>query len=419
MLSTILRKSAQLGAAFALFASAGSATAGNFSVVHSFSGTDGAHPYAGVVWDKDRNLVGTTNIGGQGCAPYGCGVVYKLAPDGTQTVLYYFQGGNDGARPHADSLVMDKSGNFYGTTHSGGNTGCGGNGCGTVFKLAPDGTETILHVFTGGKDGGTPYSGLAIDEKGNLYGTGYVGGDLTCNAPTGCGNIYKISAKGKFSVLYGFKAGADGAAPEGAPAIGSDGNIYGTTLLGGTGSCQNSLYIMGCGVVFQVTPKGDYKVIYTFKNTQDGDFPQSAPVMGSDGNLYGTTYLGGPAACNCGTIYKLSLDGTKTILHSFNGGDDGVFPYSGVLFGLDGNIYGSTNAGGAHCQRGACGTVFRMTPEGQLTTLHVLDGKGDGEFIDSALVFDRAQKYLYGTGVFSGSSSCTQGCGTIFRVKAN
>ena len=170
-------------------------TAGNETVLYSFTGqAGGGGPEAGLVLDVQGNLYGTASGGGINNCNYGCGTVFKVDPAGNETVLYSFAGAPDGATPLA-SLVRDAEGNLYGTTFSGGNSGCGPwQRCGTVFKVDTTGSETVLHRFTGlGGDGGNPWAAIALDAKGDLFGTTYDGGNLACNAPTGCGTVFKLT----------------------------------------------------------------------------------------------------------------------------------------------------------------------------------------------------------------------------------
>src|SRR6266568_2687315 len=203
-------------------------TADTETVLHSFSGPDGANPAGGLVRDKEGNLYGTTFGGGLlNCFGAGCGVVFKLDTTNTETVLHSFTG-PDGAFPEA-GLVRDKMGNFYGTTSGGGPSRSG-----TVFKLDTTGAETVLHSFTGGADGANPVAGLVRDKEGNLYGTTVQGGNLSCNAaPSGCGVVFKIDTTGTETVLHSFTGGADGAILYGGLVRDKAGNLYGTTSNGG------------------------------------------------------------------------------------------------------------------------------------------------------------------------------------------
>jgi uncharacterized repeat protein (TIGR03803 family) len=229
-------KIAVLGAGLMLMAGVNRASASSaLTVLHSFSGypTDGETPYAGLVADDQGNLYGTTAFGG---ATLGEGVVFKLSPSGAFTLLHSFTGGKDGGQPNA-GLVVDRSGNLYGTASFGGVSGCGGYGlgCGTVFKLTTDGTFTVLHTFTGGSDGAEPVAGLILDHAaGNLYGPAYSGGTPACGDPFGCGTIFKLSMDGTFTVLHTFLGGSSGAYPNSSLIANRNGVLHGTTWRGGT-----------------------------------------------------------------------------------------------------------------------------------------------------------------------------------------
>jgi uncharacterized repeat protein (TIGR03803 family) len=216
--------------------------AGTLTVLHSFSGApDGQYPVAGLLLDAAGNLYGTTAGGGCSTIVAGCGVVFKIAPDGTETILYTFMGGADGGGPGA--LVRDEQGNLYGITSWAGYVGVGcGGGCGTVFKLTPSGEETVLHAFTGGRDGDAPLGRLVRDAKGNLYGATQQGGATGFNSP---GTVFKVTPEGKESILYNFSAPGDGFNPVGGVIRDGQGNLYGTTLSGGA---------FGYGTVFKIVP---------------------------------------------------------------------------------------------------------------------------------------------------------------------
>jgi len=340
---------------------------GKERVLYNFTGgTDGALPVAGVIRDSAGNLYGTTQEGGDlNCSiggTVGCGVVFKVDTTGTETVLYSFGGGADGGVPFA-GLVRDSAGNLYGTTVQGGDlSGCNGYGCGVVFKLDPNGMKTVLYTFTGGADGGNPQAGLILDSAGNLYGTTIAGGTMTGSGTLcaeGCGVVYKVDKTRTETVLYSFTGEADGAIPESGVIRDSAGNLYGTTELGGTGQ----------GVVFKVETTGTETVLYTFAGGADGGWPEAAGVIrDSAGNLYGTTAFGGDLSCNtpygCGVVFKVDTSGTETVLYSFTGGTDGAFPKTGVIRDPVGNLYGTTDFGGvgAACNHSGCGVVFTLIP---------------------------------------------------------
>ncbi|HEY3636979.1 MAG TPA: choice-of-anchor tandem repeat GloVer-containing protein, partial [Rhizomicrobium sp.] len=189
-----------------------------FNVIYNFAGSDGGSPFASLVQDAAGNSFGTTIAGGAGTG----GTVFKLAPNGSETVLYAFTDGTDGGIPYS-RLVQDQAGNLYGTTFSGGFHTCN---CGVVFEISPSGQETVLHTFLGGTDGATPYSGLTFDKKGNLYGTTNAGGGA-CN----CGTVYKIAPDGTETILHDFAGGSDGAFPfyNSQVTVDRRGNLYGVT----------------------------------------------------------------------------------------------------------------------------------------------------------------------------------------------
>ncbi|HEX4159395.1 MAG TPA: choice-of-anchor tandem repeat GloVer-containing protein [Rhizomicrobium sp.] len=246
--TTILGGANGVGTVFKLTKTKG----GNYteSVLHSFgSGSDGTRPYGGVIEDEAGNLFGATNTGG----PNNDGVVYKITPDGSETVLYAFTGGSDGGVPGYESLIQDSAGNLYGTTVVGGNQACS-QGCGTVFKVSPEGEETVLYAFSGFADGMNPWSGVSMDRKGNLYGVTLGGGNGGCDPDESCGTVYKLTPDGKHTVLYAFNGGSDGGAPyttliKDTPD--GKGELFGTTEFAGSNrSClQGSV---GCGVVFEI-----------------------------------------------------------------------------------------------------------------------------------------------------------------------
>jgi uncharacterized repeat protein (TIGR03803 family) len=370
----------------------GSAWARPKSVLYTFCGqykggicADGANPYnAGMVLDRKGNLYGTTYIGGSynGCGYGGCGVVFKLTPEGKYTVFYSFcaEGDyncTDGALPDA-GLVLDQEGNLYGTTYGGGgyHPDCPFGRCGVVFKLTPDGKETVLYSFceqTRCADGMLP-NGLTIDRKGNLYGTTISGG-----ANDG-GVVFKLTPEGKETVLHSFCAQqgcADGYAPVAGLVIDQNGNLYGTTELGGSsaGRCGGG---DGCGVVFKVTPKGNETVLYRFcplgPPCVDGQFPMADLIFDQNGNLYGTTFYGGAYGqesygCDysgCGTVFKLTPKGKETVLYNFcaeTGCADGTNPNAGLISDKQGNLYGTTYEGGRdRCDsfEGGCGVIFKL-----------------------------------------------------------
>jgi uncharacterized repeat protein (TIGR03803 family) len=320
-------------------------THGVETVLHNFTGPDGANPVARLMMDAKGDLYGTTRFGGllkdcTGNGSAGCGVVFKLS-GGKETVLHRFTDGTDGAVPWA-GLIADEHGNLYGATYFGGKFQDG-----VVFKLVGK-KETVLHNFTGGTDGGLPAAGLVMDAKGNLYGTTTYGGDPQCDYPYPCGLVFKLAGT-KETVLYAFKGIPDGDGPHGGLCRDADGNLYGTTVSGGEG--------YDAGTVFKVSASGKEQVLHRFRdNGRDGARPVAAVVRDAQGNLYGTTEEGGLDAS--GVVYEITADGKEKILHSFCSGDcsDGASP-NDLIMDANGNLYGTTASGGAHTN----GTVFKIT----------------------------------------------------------
>jgi uncharacterized repeat protein (TIGR03803 family) len=380
----------------------GGAEAKGFSVLYSFtlSGANGSTPMSGLIFDKSGNLYGTTQTGGSGH-----GTVFKLAPDGAETALYAFKGGSDGSTPMA-SLLMDAAGNLYGVTEQGGGSGCSFNlGCGTVFKLSPNGSETMLHAFTGGSDGATPLGTLIMDKAGNLYGTADQGGAGGCNG-YGCGVAFKISPAGTETVLHTFGQKADdGASPTAGLIADKKGNLFGTTSVGGA-NCNPG----GCGTVFELTLSGKEKVLYSFTGGNDGAIAGGGLVFDTKGNLYGTTEFGGGTGCDdsgCGAVFKLTSDGVITVLHDFNG-SDGQAPQMTLILDKSGDLYGTTYGGGGGC---GCGTVFEIAPDGTDTVLYAFTGMNDGAGPYGALLLE-GKSTLYGTASVGGSGDG----GVVFAI---
>ncbi len=362
---------------------------GKMTVLYNFQvGTDGRSPRGSLITDKAGNLYGTTFYGGTA----GGGTVFKVDPTGKETVLYSFQGGTDGEDPYA-GLIMDNAGNLYGTTWYGGTAGTG-----TVFKLDPTGKETVLYSFQGGADGEDPYASLIMDNAGNLYGTTYSGG--TC----GDGIVFKVDPTGKETVLYNFQGGADGANSRGGLVMDSTGNLYGTTLYGGTSSnCSVSL---GCGTVFKLDPTGKKTVLYSFQGGTDGSLPYAGLIMDSAGNLYGTTGGGGKG----GTVFEMDPTGKKTVLYSFQGSPDGKFPTASLIMDSAGNLYGTTVGGGTVDG----GSVFKVDSTGKETVLYSFTYTNDDGFEPAAsLIMDTAGNF-YGTTDYGGANAD----GTVFKLDA-
>jgi uncharacterized repeat protein (TIGR03803 family) len=379
-------------------------------VIYTFNNAnpvDGHEPQGGLVLDKAGNLYGVTSQGGQ----YGDGTVFMVRTEANggpaESVLHSFsRGGQDGLGPNGE-LILDASGNLYGTTFSGGGRSCTHytltHGCGTVYELIPqaDGTwvEQILHEFAGGGgDGTNPSAGLVFDASGNLYGTTYHGGNSSECEKSGCGTVFELTpgAGGSWNekILFNFYPNA-GTNPNAALTLDASGNLYGTTEYGGT-----NFY----GTVFELTPSpgGEWNetVLHSFSSAPgDGDNPESSVTFDSAGNLYGTTFLGGDAGY--GMLYELTPSGagswTETIVHSFQPNlIDAAQPGQGALiFDSAGNFYGATGTGGTDFQ----GAVFEFTPSGGAWTESILHnfapGPG-GYYPFSNVILDSAGD-IYGT----------------------
>ena len=349
--------------------------------------------------------------------------------------IYDFRGGADGATPVA-GLISDATGALYGTTYNGGSTGCGGSGCGTVYKLTPSGNgykESILHAFAGEPDGQGPSAGLAIDAGGALYGTTYVGGNPTyyeCAKYGGCGTVFKLTPSGsgyRETLLYSFEHGDDGAYPSAKVIIGSDGALYGTTE-------ENGEY--GGGTVFKVGTSGGFQVIYAFHGDPDGRNPVSGLLARPKGVLYGTTAGGGEYACGtglkCGTVFELTPSKrsyVEKIVYNFRGGTtDGQFPEADLIVDKQGALYGTTFSGGSgSCDLEnppGCGTIFKLTPSGSgyhESLLYSFLGGTDGEYPGAGSLVKHGKRagLLYGSTPFGGNNACSNGCGTIFKLKSS
>jgi uncharacterized repeat protein (TIGR03803 family) len=365
----------------------------------SLSGcTDGSEPSSGLVFDKKGNLYGETWFASNPDC-YGCGTVFELAPNGTEKVLYTFAGASgDGIGPAGD-LTFDKKGNLYGTTWTG-----GAYGYGTVFQVTAAGKENVLYSFADGADG-RPCGGVILDNAGNLYGTS---GCTKWDVPSqgNGGTVFQLTPAGALNVLYAFgTASGDGTNPAAGVVRDTKGNLYGTAE-------QNGAY--GCGTVFEVTPAGTEIVLHTFTGGADGCLPLAGLVR-KGSNLYGTAAAGGTKGW--GTVFRVTTKGKFTVLYSFcalSGCADGTEPEAALILDKQGNLYGTTAGGGdVNCQSGyGCGTVFKLTPAGALTVLHSFSGSpSDGTSPLAGLVLDKNGN-LYGTTFLGG----TNGAGTVFKV---
>ena len=278
-------------------------------------------------------------------------------PGWSYTVLHNFAGGlNDGAAPAAE-VTLDSAGNIYGTTEQGGAYGQP-DGDGTIFKVATDGTESLLHSFGGSGDGKVSAGAVILEPTGDMIGTTSEGGPPSVN-----GVIWKLAADGTYAVLHSFTR-AEAYLVQGKLIQDKKGNFYGTSLFGGARTY---------GTVFKVNARGKVTVLHTFDGS-DGDGPHQGVVSDKAGNLYGVVGLGG--VYDKGAVYKIAKDGTFSTLYNFTGGNDGRYPFGALAIDKNGILYGSTERNGA----GNVGTVFKLAPDGTLTTLYSFTGGADGQF---------------------------------------
>jgi uncharacterized repeat protein (TIGR03803 family) len=408
--------------AVTVFAPVPRAFAQQESILHNFNpgSKDGVNPQANLIFDASGNLYSTTFNGGIFGSSNSAGTAFELSPaaDGTwtETVLHNFGHGHDGTNPAA-GLLFDTSGNLYGTTYEG-----GAHFSGTVFELSPalggGWTEKILHHFNfNGKDGIYPYANLILDATGNLYGTTFGGG--TFNAGTVFELIPASGGNWNEKILHSFASnGRDGVNPFAGLILDASGNLYSTTSAGG-------VFGYGTVFELSPASSGSWteKILHNFNfNGQDGVQTYSGLAFDTHGNLYGTTPRGG--AYGYGTVFEL-IPGdkgkwTEKILHNFNSnGEDGVEPAAAVSFDASGNLYSTTLTGGFYND----GTVFELTPspDGSWAEKTILSFSGvDGVEPESSVVFD-AQGNLYGTtnlgGPFGGGFGPAYGYGTVFRIR--
>jgi uncharacterized repeat protein (TIGR03803 family) len=360
---------------------------GNETIIHSFGEYSGFRPSSGLTADAAGNLYGVTAFGGA----LNGGVVYKIGSRGNETVLYNAAFGSDaGSQPKGD-LAVDSNGNVYGTMYFGGPANLG-----VVFEVDASGQESILYGIPGGPDGAYPYTTLAVDASGNIYGTSRDGGEFNQ------GIVYKVDTTGQESVLYSLSgAGAEYGFPS-AVVLDAGGNIYGVTARGGTA---------GSGMVYKVDPAGTATTVYNFTGKADGFYATSIAVDGS-GNLYVTSIGGG--ANNKGTVLKIDAAGNASVLHSFSGTDGSNA--TGLALDASGNLYGTASYGGTGCTSDpGCGVVFKIDSSNSFTVLHNFTGGSDGaEPFGSPLV--DASGNIYGT-TDSGGPVCS--CGTIYRIDSS
>ena len=381
-------------------------SAQTFTTLFSFDYTDGGYPAsAGLVQAANGDGYGTTSFGGAS----GGGTVFKMTPTGMLTTIYNFCSQSacaDGTAP-TGGLVQATNLDFYGTTSIGGAGDDGGIGGGTVFKITPSGTLTTLYSFCSQSnctDGAEPMAGLVQGTNGDFYGTTSNGGAYDN------GTVFKIAPSGTLTTLYSFCAQSectDGAEPLAGLVQATNGDFYGTTKNYGANG--------GGGTVFKITPSGTLTTLHSFcaeSGCADGANPYAALVEAANGDFYGTTY-GGGAPSEGGTVFRITPSGTLTTLHRFcaqSACRDGKSPYAGLVQATNGDLYGTTEHGGASGD----GTVFKITPNGALTTLRSFcaqSGCTDGTNADAGLL-QGTNGDFYGTTEYGGAN----GYGTVFSL---
>ncbi len=390
-----------------------------FTTLVSFGSTNGANPEAALVQGIDGNFYGTAGLGGANNE----GTVFRITPNGTLATLYSFctqPNCADGAAPTA-ALTLGNDGNFYGTTVSGGTSNSG-----TVFKITPTGAINTLYNFCAQAfctDGRYPAAPLILGSDGNLYGTARFGGN------TEDGTVFKITPEGILTVLHQFCPEPDcglGERPEAALLEASDGSFYGTTteddLFGG----------LRKGTIFKLTAAGRFSTLYRFRcsstDCTDGEYPRAGLVQGIDGNFYGTTAGASNRSFSDSTVFKLPSVGDLTTLYRFCSQPncaDGTLSEAPLVLATDGNFYGTSSKGGANFFSSPLGqgTIFSITSNGELTTLHSFcfrtRGCDDEGAVPLAGLLQATDGTFYGTTANGGdrSSPCPRaGCGTVFNL---
>jgi uncharacterized repeat protein (TIGR03803 family) len=419
---------------------ASASQAQTFTTLHSFDSTDGANPAAALIQATNGHLYATTFGGGVDDG----GTVFSITLGGTLSTLHNFSYSDDGLGPY--TLLQATNGILYGTTGFGGEPSYGG----TVFKITPIGTLTTLYTFcaqSGCKDGQSPFAGL-VQANGNLFGTTDQGGANLCvfskGDVSGCGTVFKITPNGSLITLHSFD-GSDGQYPEAALVQATDGSFYGTTALGGAknygtvfkitpsgtlttlysfcaqSGCTDGGYAdaaliqatngdfygttyqggaSGFGTVFKITRTGTLTTLHSFDGA-DGSNPLATLIQATDGNFYGTTYQGG--ANNFGTVFKMTASGSLITLHSFDG-IDGQYPEAALLQATDGSFYGTTYFGGANGD----GAIFSLSV-------------GLGPFAETSPASGKVGQTvrILGTNLTGATSVAFNGTAAVFKVVSN
>jgi uncharacterized repeat protein (TIGR03803 family) len=359
--------SADMGSVFRI------TTNGAFATVASFMGTNGTIPMSQLTVGRDGQLYGTTQLGGSA----NLGTVFKVSTNGTLTTVVSFTN-NANALP-VSGLLLASDGNFYGCTQ------------GAVYKVSPDGLLTTVASLMP-LDGINPQGGLTLGPDGNFYGTTRAGGS------NNFGTIFRLTLNGVVTRMFAFN-GTNGSFPQATMTLGSDGNFYGTTASGGN--------VSFAGTVFRFSTNGTLTTLASFDGTNSGSSPDCRLLIDTHGTLYGTAPVSGPGLR--GTVFRLTTNGDLTTLASFSG-PNGMTPRDGLVMGGDGNFYGTTAAGGANNQ----GTVFRLTQSGALDTLFSFNNTNGANPI-GGLIFGK-DGFLYGTTAFGGTNLSF---GTVFKLTTN
>jgi uncharacterized repeat protein (TIGR03803 family) len=362
----------------AAFLSAAPAEASSFTVLASglsyppqISAVSGTKAYGG------------TQYGGTA----GGGTLFTVTSAGKVTTIYSFKPATDGSIPNA-MLAIDAGGNVYGTTQQGGQYGGG-----TIFMLTAARKFSVLHAFDpAAGDGSGPLQGLVRSGTGSLYGAAS-GGAINTN-----GSVFQVGPAGAYRTRYEFKSQGDGHCPFSGVAVDGQDNVYGTVVGNGFGGDPN-------GAIWKLSTRNKLTPLYKFKDSGDGEYPTEAPIVDAAGNIYGTI-LTKSGANYAGAVWKIDTAGTFTIFYRFSGKTDGYGPNGPLVLDTDGNLYGTTGAGGGTDAKPGYGTLFRITPAGVFTVLHTFSGGTDGSGPTGTLAHD-ANGAIYG-----GTSA-----GTVFKYK--
>ncbi len=357
-----------------------------FTTIASFNDSN-VSPNTVLIQGLDGNLYGTT--GGDGLLDNG--TIFRVSTAGEVTTLHTFSY-SEGASPNG--LVQTANGDFYGTAFQGGDPTCG---CGTVFHFSSAGVLNTLYTF-GPTESDYPKYGLFANFKGNVF-YGLTSSNITFTSCPYCGTIFRITAEGNLTTVHQFTT-VSGESPSSTLVPGDDGSLYGTTYSGGANAA---------GTLFRVSPDGAFEDLHVF-DLSEGDAPGGL-ISTVSGKFYGHT-LGSGAGCSCGTIFASDLNGDFRTIYEF-GADGPSDPAPAMVLASDGNLYGATahDARSERCADGGCGTLFRLTPDGELTTLYVFTADSDGQRASGGLM-QATDGNIYGVSDNGG----TTGDGSVFRL---